>query len=133
MIILAGVLVVGMVSYAQAICTLATLKGNFGFEETGTRLDGTNPGPRAAVGSFTADGLGHLTGSYTKSNNGTISDVTSTGTYSVNPNCTGSGTETHSDGEVRHFDFVILLGKQILFIQTDAGRVKTGAAAPRMP
>lgn len=112
-------------------CSNASIKGTFGYTETGTRIGGGNPGPRAEVGTFTADGHGNLTGSGTKSQIGTITQgVTFTGTYSVNSGCTGSATITQSDGDVRHADLVLLKEHEIHWIQTDAGRVKTGVAKP---
>jgi hypothetical protein len=112
-------------------CSSASIIGTFGYTHTGTRIDGGNPGPRAEVGTFTADGHGNLTGSKTKSENGTITQgVTFTGTYSVNSDCTGSATITNSDGDVRHVDLVILKNHEINWIQTDDGRAATGDAKP---
>ena len=104
-----------------------SLKGSFGFSLDGDWIGGTDPGPRATVGLFTADGKGNLSGYGTKSKNGTISqDLTFTGTYTVNPDCTGSMTMTDSDGELKNNDFVIVDKHYELFgIQADDGRVNT--------
>jgi hypothetical protein len=47
-------------------------------------------GPVAAVGIFTADASGNLSGSQTRSLAGAIADETFTGTYVVNSDCTGT-------------------------------------------
>src|SRR5947209_1530322 len=67
-------------------CTNANLNGSYGFTLTGWRIpDPTLPEhfARAAVGLFSADGRGNLSGAETKSNNGVVFTVTFTGTYSV--------------------------------------------------
>ena len=115
---------------AQVSCSDTTLSGCFGITWTGDRIDGGNPGPRAGVGQIIFNGQGSLSGSVTKSSNGVISQVTGTGTYTVNPNCTGSVTITDSDGEIRDFNFVIvetfIVGAiEVFAIQTDTGRVIT--------
>jgi hypothetical protein len=112
---------------AQIHCSDMTLKGSFGMTCTGERIDGGDPGPRAVVGRVTMDGHGGLSGSVTKSKNGTIiRDLTVTGTYAVNSDCTGSLTDIHSDGETRTLDFVIVeIGLEIFAIQVDIGRVIT--------
>jgi hypothetical protein len=112
----------------QKHCSNSTFKGSFGLISTGDRIDGSNPGPRATVGLFTADGKGNISLSGTKSKNGTIiENLTATGTYTVNSDCTGSATMTDSDGDSRNFNFVIVdLHHEIFIIQTDEGRVTTG-------
>lgn len=109
-------------------CSYNNLQNTFGFTLTGSRTD-TNPGPRAAVGQLTADGNGNLTGSETQSNNGTIvTGVTETGTYTVNPDCSGSATLTLNKGDTttRHFNFQILHNsEEVLAIVTDTGRIET--------
>jgi hypothetical protein len=121
-------------------CSNASWDGTFGYTLTGQNVSGNNPGPRAAVGQLTADGRGNLSGNESKSSNGTISTgLTFTGTYSVLIDCTGSGTVTLSDGEVRDFNFVLIrqtpLGTitgwetvGVMAIQTDQGTVKTMSA-----
>lgn len=97
---------------------------------TGSRTD-SNPGARAAVGQLTADGNGSLAGSETQSNNGTIvTGVTEAGTYTVNPDCSGSGSATltlnKGDTATRHFNFEILHNsEEFVAIVTDTGRIET--------
>ena len=74
-------------------CTNATLQGTFAYTSTGFI---TAPpylaGPVAEVGTQTFDGKGATNGTATLSQNGNISPVTITGTYKVNPDCTGTMT-----------------------------------------
>ena len=112
------------VGSASASCSDATLKGVYGFIFSGLGGDGT---PRAIVGQATADGKGTLSGTLTKSKDGTILILTFTGTYSIAKNCTGSLTTTDQDGETRHENLVFDNGnKSWQGIQTDSGRVISG-------
>jgi hypothetical protein len=68
-------------------CSPASVAGKWAFT-----TNGSIPaiGPVAAVGSYTADASGNITGSQTRSLNGGIADETFTGTSTVNPDCTGT-------------------------------------------
>ena len=92
---LAGLLLttvaVGRASVARAQdgprCSSAGVAGKWGFTTDGTVV---GSGPRASLGIFTLDGGGSLlNGMSTASLNGSITDETFSGTYSVNPDCTG--------------------------------------------
>src|SRR5262249_32367541 len=88
-------LVLGLVSRVQAgDCSNDSTKGTYGVS-----CEGTSGGlPVAVVGVYTADGKGNSSGGETLSFNGTIiTGVTFTGTYTVNPDCTGSVVTTASD------------------------------------
>jgi len=113
-------------SASAATCSTATFKGVYGYIFSGIGGDGT---PRAIVGQGTADGEGNLSGTVTKSRDGTILILTFTGTYSVAKNCTGSLTFTDSDGETRHVAFVFdNTNKGLQGVQTDSGRIISGVA-----
>jgi hypothetical protein len=95
-------------------CSNATLQGGFGYTSTGTLLasiPGLPPplaGPFAEVGRQTFDGKGNTDATATLSANGNIQTVTITGTYTVNPDCTGTMTLNVSPlGLIAHLDFVI--------------------------
>jgi len=111
----------------EAQCPLgnATPHGTYVLTVDGT---GTIVGPPAgsltAVGEITYDGNGHEHAQYTASVNGTIhKGIMVTGVYTVNPDCTGSLTE--SDGS--HYDMVIAPdGSTVYWIRTDAGFVISG-------
>ena len=75
-------------------CSVASLRGSFGFTSLGTLLALPPPfaGPFAEIGRQTFDGSGNTDGTATLSANGNIRRVTFQGTYAVNPDCTGSMT-----------------------------------------
>ena len=54
-------------------------------------------GARAAVGSLTFDAAGNIAGKVTASLNGSISNTNLSGTYSVNPDCSGTASFGESD------------------------------------
>jgi hypothetical protein len=69
-------------------CSLARAAGNYAFTDSGTVV---NVGPRTAVGTFTLDAAGNLlNGVATSSLNGTVASETFSGTYTLNPDCTGT-------------------------------------------
>jgi hypothetical protein len=112
-------------------CSKATLWGSFGYTSTGTLLDSYVPppfaGPFGEVGRQTFDGKGHTDATATTSSNGNIAKVTIEGTYTVNPDCTGSMTLNVSpfDSTV-HADFVIGDdGAELRAIGSDSGVVET--------
>jgi len=90
-----GLVVLPTVTAVHAQCTNATLSGNYrivwqGFT-TKTPATGGNEFPWAGAGVFTFDGAGNWSATWTDALNGTISrGNTGSGTYTVNPNCTGS-------------------------------------------
>src|SRR5262249_22575584 len=113
----ATLLGLGMSSRAQADCMNASLKGTYAFSCTGT----ASGVPVAAVGIVTFDGKGQAAGTYTVSANGAVTpDVSVTGTYTVNADCTAS--TAFSDGS--HYDLALFKGG-FYSIETDAGTVVT--------
>ena len=112
-------------------CSKATLQGGYGYTSIGTLLDTYVPppyaGPFGEVGRQTFDGKGHTDATATTSSNGNIAKVTIEGTYTVNPDCTGSMTLNVSpfDSTV-HADFVIDdNGAELRAIGSDSGVVET--------
>jgi hypothetical protein len=112
-------------------CSNATLWGRFGYTSIGTLLDSYVPppfaGPFGEVGRQTFDGKGHTDATATTSSNGNIAKVTIEGTYTVNPDCTGSMTLNVSpfDSTV-HADFVIGDdGAELRAIGSDSGVVES--------
>ena len=73
-------------SYAQS-CSPPGAAGNYALTNTGTVV---GIGPRSAVGLWTIDAAGNINGKGTSSLNGTIFVETFSGTYAVNPDCTGT-------------------------------------------
>ena len=117
-------------------CSNATLNGTFAFTSSGFIT--TPPalaGPFAGVGTQTFDGNGTMTAAGTQSQNGNILQVTITGTYTVNPDCTGTLTLLASPGGfTSHFFFVIDdTGNEFLAICTDPGVVLTRIERTAIP
>ena len=79
---------------AQASCTDLTIKGSYAFTIHGQILTPNGPIPIDGLARTTFDGNGNLTQLDTVAVNGHIPLVwrPSTGTYTVNPNCTGTIT-----------------------------------------
>ena len=76
----------GSIAEGKNVCSNATLKGTYGLHATGTV---TGIGDFAAVGLFTFDGKGSLTGKlFIRVNGSNIEPPVFTGTYSVSPDCT---------------------------------------------
>jgi hypothetical protein len=87
-------------------------------------------GPFVEVGTQTFDGLGGTNATATSSQNGNISPVTITGTYTVNPDCTRTMTLQVSIPGIPvfplHVSFVIDdNGEEFQAIETDPGLVIT--------
>jgi hypothetical protein len=73
-------------------CSLTGSAGKYGFTLTGVVILGTGPVPIAAVGRAALDATGNVSGTESRSVGGGFADETFTGTYSVNPDCTGTAT-----------------------------------------
>ncbi|WP_263366375.1 hypothetical protein [Edaphobacter bradus] len=112
-------------------CSRATLQGSFGFTSIGTLLPSFAPPPFAGsiaeVGRQTFDGRGNIEATATASANGNIQKLTLKGTYTVNPDCTGTmALDVSPLGGTVHLDFVIDLdGNELRAIVTDSGVVES--------
>jgi hypothetical protein len=82
-------------------CSLAGAAGKYGFTLTGTLFlptpTGPIPIPIAAIGRATLDAGGNASGTEARSVGGGFADETFTGTFTVNPDCTGEATLKFSD------------------------------------
>jgi hypothetical protein len=81
---------VAVVPAAQAAdhCSNAKAAGNWGFTLTGTLILPTGPVPGAAVGRFSADAAGNVSGTEARNVGGGFADETITGSWTVNSDCT---------------------------------------------
>jgi hypothetical protein len=106
-----------------ATCSYASLKGVFGYVHG-------RPGTLAVVvvGQVTLDGQGNITNaSWTESDDGSITTGTTTGTYAISPNCTGTLTLSNEDLVLSHFNIYLNLGnKAFQMIQSDSGTNQPG-------
>ena len=110
-------------------CSNATLQGTYLFAYSGLQIVDGQQVPFVFAGQDRLNGDGTLTGVNSFSVNGAISkNVTYTGTYTVNSDCTGALTTVDDGtGETAHFDlFLGHDGDALSFVQTDSGFVAAG-------
>jgi hypothetical protein len=91
-VVFAVAMMAGLASPAHAdnhSCSLAGAAGTYGVSDSGTVI---GIGPRAAVAQLTLDAAGNIKGAVTASLNGSVSNTTLSGTYAINPDCTGTTT-----------------------------------------
>jgi hypothetical protein len=98
-----GVLVIGWAGVAAAqgrVCSNDTVKGAWGYTETGSVIAPTGAVvAAAAVGRYDFDKAGNFEGVQNSSANGVVGPDTKQGTYTVNTDCTGTITLTaYRDG-----------------------------------
>jgi hypothetical protein len=108
--------------------SLRSLRGEFVYALDGFTIQGESGNqPFAWAGKEIYDGAGHVAGVFTASYNGQVVRRTYTGTYTVNPDGSGSTTLTDSNGEVSHFDiFIQEGGREVSYVATDPGVVSAG-------
>lgn len=118
-------------------CSSATLQGTFAEKDTGFI---TNPPPAAAslfagVVLETFDGNGKMTATGMSNLDGTVTSQTEKGTYTVNPDCTGTyEVQISPGGFTAHAFFVIDDdGNELQIIVTDPGTVITCIARRQFP
>jgi hypothetical protein len=132
-------LALGVTSTARADdkgCSTASLRGTFADSASGfSTAPPTLAGPLGGVLAETFDGGGGMAANGTLNVNGTPLPVTGKGTYSVNPDCTGTyAVQVSPLGITAHYFFVILGGgDEFLWICTDPGTVLTGTARKLYP
>jgi hypothetical protein len=86
-------LYMGLVPAAQAeTCSTAKAAGKWGFTLTGTLILPTGPVPGAAVGRFSVDAAGNISGTEARNVGGGFANETITGSWTVNPDCTATVT-----------------------------------------
>lgn len=128
-------LVLGLAPMANAQCSVGALAGNFVRVDTGFV---TSPpavaGPLAGVHLMMFDGNGAFMTTGFSSLNGNVSESTSTGTYRVNPDCTGTYTSQSSTGRTGTAFFVIASnGNEIHILPTNPGGTITCIARKVFP
>jgi hypothetical protein len=108
-----------------ATCTNLGVKGSFAIQATGQDL-GT--GQIAAGGRLTLNGTGGISGTLTLSINGAItSSAPTTGTYTINSDCSGTASMTPKGLPVVDLTLLVVNGgKEIVFLQTDSNTVVGG-------
>jgi len=116
-------------------CTNAFIKGTFAFQATGSHFPPAGASLLDVVFVQTFDGNGALTSTGLQSDNGTILQLTQTGTYTVNPDCTGTYTvQVLPLGFTVHFYFVIADSEnELVVISADPNTVLAGTARRQFP
>jgi hypothetical protein len=131
-----GVVITGLASrLGISRCTNRSLSGVFNAAETGSDFTpaGVENGDDSLFFTIHFDGRGHTFGSATTSLNGASYPDTFTGTYHVNPDCTGAASNTFNAGGSDHVNFVIVeQGSEVKFFSADPGIVFAGTM-DRMP
>src|SRR5215472_9686059 len=114
-------------SHAQSGCSVGTLRGAYIYAQDGFTISGDTASQRtpfAQAGREMFNGDGTMSGVATENLNGEVGRVTYTGTYTVEPDCTGAVTFTDTNGVVSHYDIAIEDGgAEFGFVQTDANIV----------
>lgn len=121
---------------AERGCSNESMRGTFSY--TGTGFITAPPafaGPFVEVGTQTFNGFGGTTATATLSQNGNIIQITVTGSYSVNPDCTGTLTlQVAPLGITVHVFLVIDEGSGgFQGIETDSGLTITRLAHRQFP
>jgi hypothetical protein len=124
LLIVTAVLGLGLAAWGQ--CSNANVTGKYGFGSGGLDKNGK---PISVLGYIKANGKGTFTGTETGSDDGTVfTNVPVAGTYSINSDCTGSGTSKLKGQKMtNHFTLVVVSGgKNLQTLSTDAPNVQTG-------
>jgi hypothetical protein len=124
-IVFVATIVMSMAATAQAgnACSFARAAGKYGTSDSGTVV---GIGPRAADALLTLDAAGNIGGPVTASLNGSVTHGTLSGTYTVNPDSTGSANFSEFDQSgnltiTATVDFVWVDNmRELLFIFTSA-------------
>ena len=102
----------------QPTCSNASLNGSYGLHATGITGAGGN---FAAVGRFTFDGKGNLTGTLFVRVAGNDLQVNITGTYSVSSDCIVDDTWNFSAGSSTHKSVIVDQGRGYFILYNTSG------------
>ena len=123
----AGAMILGrayQVTTGTAQCGRGLLVGSYGFEFTGV-----SGGLRVAEeGQMVSDGDSNLSFGGILNSNGTTSQFSTTGNYSLRSDCTGSIGISSPGGSTNYLFAMVENGARILFLETDAGTTVSGTA-----
>jgi hypothetical protein len=130
-------LALGIASKAKADgreCSNATLKGTFADKDTGfITSPASMAGQFAGANLETFGGNGTITVTGFVSLNGNIVQMTGTGTYRVNPDCTGTYTVQYPGLTVHGFFVIDDDGNELQVLITDPGTVISCVARRQFP
>jgi hypothetical protein len=115
-------------------CSNETIKGTFAHMAAGfITAPPAVAGPLTGVGTDTFDGKGGVTSIATLNINGNVVPLGATGTYKVNPDCTGTYTISGSTGTTRLVFVIADSGNEIHAICIDPGFVLTHTFRRQFP
>ena len=123
-----GTGVTGILKKMRGICQTADLSGTFGFQYSGASVPYGDPS--SSVGILTLDGQGNIAGAESRFSHGATSQVVSSGSITVNPDCSAVITLTSQGPAAQSLNFFAALtvdNKQLLLIQSDAGTAGVGS------
>lgn len=125
-VIVFAVMFVPTLAAAEPTCDASSLTGAFGFHMTGTNT--THPTLYAIVGRLEADGKGALSGSATHAIQTGVRRMKFTGTYTINPDCTGTSKLTFPNDITASIDFVLTDDlNEFFIIDLGQGNVESGS------
>jgi hypothetical protein len=120
-------LAIGMHAQDRATCSNATLHGSYGLHATGT----TASGEFAAVGHFTYDGKGKLTGKlFARVAGENVEPPEFSGTYSVSPDCMMTDTFGPPINST-HVSVIVDNGREYFILDTTSGSGHTVSGVAR--
>jgi hypothetical protein len=102
-------------------CNLATIQGVYASRLSGARVqpDGTVV-EVANISRYVRDGQGNYSAVTVENAGGIIAHLTTTGTYTVNADCTGTQEGVGATGAVTHYELVIAKGGETVeLLRTD--------------
>jgi len=102
-------------------CSVATLRGGYGFTFAGTARTATGVSQRGGIGRYDMDGGGNLAGAITSNADGVVLRRPLVGTYTVDADCTGSIAVDFLDAIGGHATFDMVVdddGKEFRTIST---------------
>jgi len=118
-------------------CNAASLNGGFADKDTGFIVPAANaaPLPFAGINAITFDGNGNITGTGFGNVGGSGTPQTETGTYTVNPDCTGTYTVTINPGAITVHAYFVPDDSlnELQIIITDPGNIITCVARRQFP
>jgi hypothetical protein len=130
--VLIGRFTVQPVARAQSGCSVTNLKGSYSLAVNGFFYDvNGNQGVYSSVGLVVADGAGGVTGTDTVNIDGTPTRGRQfTGTYTINPDCSGTVNLKDSKGNViGNMDLAVANGgKDVALVDYDTDVILNGTA-----
>jgi hypothetical protein len=119
----AGAAVSGRLRPIRGFCQTADLVGTFGIQYSGTD---SSAAAFNSTGVVTLDGQGDLTATESRFSGTAYSQVASTGTITVNPDCSASLSLTANGSTVNLMGTISFDEKQLFFVRSDAGTAVSG-------